>query len=143
MSANAGFHRSCLPLWVGLFQADGESRACNFILGRGAGALGSEEIGKAVQRGFFCFCCCCLFNMATSAAYGRSQARRPIGARAEANAAATPGLSKLCCSFGNVGSLTHGARSGIEPAFSQTLCWVLNLLSRNRNSHQLRYWCRP
>ena len=35
---------------------------------------------------------------------------------------------------GNAGSLTHWTRTGMEPASSQTLCWVLNLLSHNRNS---------
>ena len=34
---------------------------------------------------------------------------------------------------GNAGSLTHGARPGIEPASSWTLCQVLNPLSHNEN----------
>ena len=34
---------------------------------------------------------------------------------------------------GNARSLTHWLRPGIEPASSQTLCRVLNLLSHNRN----------
>ena len=36
----------------------------------------------------------------------------------------------------NAGSLTHGARPGIEPIASQTVCWVLNLLSHNENSQE-------
>ena len=35
----------------------------------------------------------------------------------------------------NARSLTHWARPGIEPASSRTLCWVLSLLSHNRNCH--------
>ena len=31
-------------------------------------------------------------------------------------------------------SLTHWVRPGIKPTSSQTLCWVLNLLSHNKNS---------
>ena len=34
----------------------------------------------------------------------------------------------------NAGSLTHWVMPGIKPASSQTLHWVLNLLSYNRNS---------
>ena len=34
----------------------------------------------------------------------------------------------------NAGSLTHCARPGVEPASSQTLFWVLNLLSHHGNS---------
>ena len=35
---------------------------------------------------------------------------------------------------GKARSLTHWVRPGIEPTFSQTLCWVLNPLSHNWNS---------
>ena len=35
---------------------------------------------------------------------------------------------------GNSGSLTHGVMPGMEPASSQTLCHVLNLLSHSGNS---------
>ena len=42
---------------------------------------------------------------------------------------------------GNAGSLTHWARPGIEPAFIQTLSWVLNLLSHHRNSWNLGFLC--
>ena len=35
---------------------------------------------------------------------------------------------------GNAGSLTHWVKPGIQPTPSQTLCWVLNLLSHNGNS---------
>ena len=44
----------------------------------------------------------------------------------------------IACS--NVGLLTHRARPGIEPASSQPLCWVLNLLSHNGNS-SFTYFC--
>ena len=37
--------------------------------------------------------------------------------------------------YGNTRSLTQGARPGIEPAASRRLCWALNPLSHNGNSH--------
>ena len=37
-------------------------------------------------------------------------------------------------------SLTHWAKPGIEPASSWTLCWVLNPLSHNRNSHSFLFF---
>ena len=43
-------------------------------------------------------------------------------------------ICDLCCSCSNAGSLTHWAMPGIEPMSSETLCWVLNLLSHNWNS---------
>ena len=50
-------------------------------------------------------------------AYGSSQARGQIVTYA--------------ASRGNAGSLTHRVRPGLEPASSQTLCQILNLLSHN------------
>ena len=44
---------------------------------------------------------------------------------------ATSGSYTTAC--GNPGSLTHGARPGIEPASSWIWYWVLNLLSHRRN----------
>ena len=43
----------------------------------------------------------------------------------------------------NARSLTHWARPGIQPASSQTLCWVLNLLSYNRSSPIFIYYQQP
>ena len=69
--------------------------------------------------------------MSTPVGCGSFQARGQIQA-----AAAGP-----CHSHSNARSklhlwpLTHWVRPGIEPALSQTLCWVLNLLSHNRNSY--------
>ena len=53
-------------------------------------------------------------------AYGSSQARGRIGAEAEAyaTAKAIPDLShvfELCCSFGSVRSLSHGASQRLNP----------------------------
>ena len=55
----------------------------------------------------FCFC---LFR-ATLEAYGASQARGPVEA-----------VPAYTTAHGNAGSLTHGARPGIEPASS----WILD-----------------
>ena len=52
-----------------------------------------------------------------------------------ATATATPRPQPSAC--GNPGSLTHWAAPGIKPTSSQTLCWVLNPLSHNRNSKKL------
>ena len=41
----------------------------------------------------------------------------------------------------NTGSLTHWARSGMEPATSLTLCQVLNLLSHSGNSRNFPECC--
>ena len=43
-------------------------------------------------------------------------------------------ICKLHPACGNARSLTHCGRPGIKPSSSQTLCWVLNLLSHNGNS---------
>ena len=61
---------------------------------------------------------------------------------------ATPHLSQAVCSAcaacaayttvcGNVRSLTHWMRPGIEFSYSQTLGWVLNLPSHKGNSHPI------
>ena len=42
--------------------------------------------------------------------------------------------------FGNAGFLTSWANSGVEPASSGALCWVLNLLSHNGNSCVCHFW---
>ena len=42
-------------------------------------------------------------------------------------------LAAVC---GNARSLIHWVRPRIKPTFSQTLCWFLNLLSRNVNSQE-------
>ena len=78
--------------------------------------------------------------MAAPAAYGSSQARGRIGA-AGANLCHSHNstrselhLQPMLLSCSNAGSATHSVRPGIKPPFSQTLCWVLNPLSLNRNS---------
>ena len=76
-----------------------------------------------------------LFRAAPTAK-GSSQARGWIQATAaglhvsHSNATSEPHLwhVKAC---GDAGSLTHWVRPGIEPASSQTLCWVLNPLSHS------------
>ena len=68
--------------------------------------------------------CCFFFLQPHYRAYGSSQARDLIGAKA----------AGLCHSHGNTGSLTHWARPGIEPASSLTLCQVRNSPSHNGNS---------
>ena len=63
--------------------------------------------------------------------------------QAYAIARATPDPSHTCAyaaACGITGSLIHWARLGIRPASSQTLCWVLNLLSHNRSFHLLLFW---
>jgi len=60
---------------------------------------------------------------AVPAAYGSSQTTDRIKA-------AAAGLNH---SHTNTECLTNWARPGIKPAPSQTLCWVLNPLSRDRN----------
>ena len=50
---------------------------------------------------------------------------------------ATPGMSHICdlhSSLQQCQTLTQWARPGSEPSSSQTLCWVFNSLSHNRNS---------
>ena len=76
---------------------------------------------------------------AAPAAYGGSQAWGWIRAAAEAYATATAmpiraASATYTTTCGNAGSLTHQARPGTKPASSQRPCWVLNLLSHNRNS---------
>ena len=76
---------------------------------------------------------------ATPVAYGCSQARVRIGAASGAytTATATQDPSHACDlhhTHSNTGSPTHWVRPGIEPASSQTLCWVLNLLIQNEKS---------
>ena len=74
-------------------------------------------------------------------AYGSSQARGQMGAAAPllayTTAMAIPVLSCICnytAACGDTGTLTDWVRWGMEPASSQTLCWVFNLLSHHGNS---------
>ena len=65
---------------------------------------------------------------------------------AYATATATPDLNHIYTSItyiaacGNATSLTHWVRPGIEPTFSQTLCWVLNWLGCIRNYPSLPFF---
>ena len=51
----------------------------------------------------------------------------------------------LCHSYGNAGVLRINilSKARIEPASSQRQCWVLNLLSHNRNSHLYHFYKSP
>ena len=62
---------------------------------------------------------------------------RPIPQPQQCWIQAAPVTYTAAC--GNAGSLTHWARPGIKPIFSQRLCWVLNLLSHNGNSNLSTY----
>ena len=81
------------------------------------------------------------FFEAASAAYESSQARGWIGVAAaglhhshrHSNAGCAT-CATCAAAHGRARSLIHWARPGIEPASSQTLCWVLNPLSHNGNS---------
>ena len=68
-------------------------------------------------------------SAAAPAAYGGSQARGRIRAAA----------AGLYHRHSNTRSVAHWAGAGIEPAFSWTLCQVLNLPSHNRNSSSFVY----
>ena len=75
-----------------------------------------------------------LLCIATPVVYGSSQARGWMRAAAEAlpypgygSTGSEPHLSHVACS--NARSLTQSVRPGIKPTSSQTLCWILNLLS--------------
>ena len=75
-----------------------------------------------------------------AAAHGNSQARGQIRAAASSprnsgnKAGSQPHLWLASSACSNAGSLTLWGRSGIEPAFSRTLCQVLNPLSHNGTS---------
>ena len=69
---------------------------------------------------------------AAPAADGGSQARGQIRAMATSLYHSHSNAGSTACR--NPGVLTHWARSGIEPTFSQTLCQVLNPLNHNGNS---------
>ena len=84
--------------------------------------------------------------MTAPMAYGSAWTRGQIGAAAD-NLHSRPQQHRIQASsmtyavaFGNIGSLTHWARSGIEPTSSQTLSQVLNPLSHNRNSYFILEW---
>ena len=65
------------------------------------------------------------------------QARGGIGVAAESYAIATATLipaASVAYHAACSNARFHRMRPGMEPAFSQTLCQVLNLLSHNRNS---------
>ena len=79
---------------------------------------------------------------ATPVAYGNSQARGWFGAAAaglchsHSHTGSEPHLwptATYASAFGSVGSLTHWVRPRIKPAFSWTLCRVLNPLSPSGN----------
>ena len=82
--------------------------------------------------------------MAAPAAYGRSQSRRsnqscsclPIPQQCQMWATSV----SYAAAHGNAGFLTFWARTQIQPAPSQTLCQVLNLLNHNENSSEKFWW---
>ena len=91
---------------------------------------------------FFFFFFFLSFFMAALAAYGGFQARDWIRAAAaglhHSHSNADPScICTLPTACSNVRSLTHWSRPGIEPAFSWTLCQILNPLSHNGNSCSL------
>ena len=66
------------------------------------------------------------------------------------NPVSKPHLPSMATACSKAGSLTQWVRPGVEPTSSETLCWVLNLLNRNRNSmhndslltiHRVNTWC--
>ena len=86
------------------------------------------------------------FLMATPVTYGSSQVRGQIrtaaGALATAMAMQDPShiCDLLCSSWQRL--ILNPGRPGIEPASSQTLWWVLNPLSHNRNSNLLSFYAK-
>ena len=80
---------------------------------------------------FFAFFFFCLFR-AASMAYGGSQARSPIGAiatglrQSHSNSRIWAASMIYTTAHGNVGSLNHWARPGIEPATSWFLVGFVN-----------------
>ena len=76
-------------------------------------------VGKWYLIVGFCLFVCFVFSMATSTAYGGSQARSPIAAVAYARATAMPDQAAsetYSTAHGNSRSLTHWSSPGIEPA---------------------------
>ena len=76
---------------------------------------------------------------------GSSWVRGCIKLPLQAHATATAPLNLSCIcnllhSFWQCQSLTHWARTGIEPASSWTLSQVLNPLSHNRNSYRIFFF---
>ena len=66
------------------------------------------------------------------------------------NPVSKPHLPSMATACSKAGSLTQWVRPGVEPTSSETLCWVLNLMNRNRNSmhndslltiHRVNTWC--
>ena len=99
---------------------------------------------KVIHIELFQFCCCFLF-MATPPAYGSSWAKGQIRtAAASLHHSHDNTRSKLHLqpshSCSNVGSLTHWASSGIEPASSQRQYWVLNMLSHNEECQSYHFF---
>ena len=78
-----------------------------------------------------------LFFRATLAAYGSSPSCIFLPTPEQLQIWATSATYTAACS--NARSLTHWVKPGIKPASSWTLCWVLNLLSHNRNSMGIPY----
>ena len=81
---------------------------------------------------FFCLFIFLSFFRAAPVAYGGSQARGPIGAvvaslhRSHSNTGIQAASATYNVAHSNPGSLTHWARSGIEPAFSWILVGFVN-----------------
>ena len=98
-----------------------------------AGSYNLCDLGSKIFYFFFLFFFFFLF-MAAPAAYGHSQARGCRPTRHPQQRRIRAASATYTTAHGNATSLTHWARPGIEPASSQQQCWVLNLLSHNRNS---------
>ena len=77
--------------------------------------------------------------MATTAGYGSSQAREPQPWQPWIQA--TSATYATACS--NAGSLTWRTRPGIKPTSSQTLCWVLDLLSTKETPKHPQFLMHP
>ena len=84
-------------------------------------ATAAFRVQVSLGQNFFFFFFFFLLFMATSTAYGSSQARGRIGAGATAMQDPSRVFDLRTTAHGHAGSLTHGARPGIEPASS----WIL------------------
>ena len=77
--------------------------------------------------------------MAALAAYGSPQARGWIGAaglhHSHGDTGFEPPLWLVLQTCSSARSPIHWVKPGVKPASSQTLCWVLNLLSHKGNSY--------
>ena len=117
------------------------------MFSKGGGKMIHWNAGPAIQ---ILSCCCCCFSFFFNF-YARTCSIWMFlgrGPKSELFCQPTPqpwqqGIQAASATYatawGNARSLTHWARSGIEPACSRSLCRVLNTFNHNGNSLKLLF----